>query len=459
MKSAPLHVVILAAGQGTRMKSALPKVLHPVGGKPMLGHVLDTARTLGAAVCHVVHGHGAEQVRKAFADVKDVVWSLQAQQLGTAHAVQQAMPQVPDEAVVLILYGDTPLIAADTLKDLLALAQKNLALLTVTLAQPKGYGRILRSKAGTVTGIVEENDASEKQKKITEVNTGVIAAPAKRLRGWLKKVKNNNKKGEFYLTDVVALAVKDKVAIKTVAAPNADEVEGVNDRLQLARMERVFQRAQAERLMRDGVYFADPARFDLRGTLKTGRDVKIDVGVVIEGDCELADGVQIGPYCVLKNVKLGAGTVVESHCVLEGAVSGVDAHIGPYARLRPGTELADHAKVGNFVETKKTKVGRGSKINHLSYVGDAVLGADVNVGAGTITCNYDGVNKHQTVMGDGAFIGSNSALVAPVTIGARATIGAGSVITKDAPEGQLTVARGKQLTLQGWKRPEKQPKN
>ena len=453
MKTAPLHVVILAAGQGTRMKSALPKVLHPVGGKPMLGHVLATARALGAAGCHVVHGHGAEQVRAAFTD-KDITWSLQAQQRGTAHAVQQALPAVPDEAQVLVLYGDTPLLPVAALQDLLAAAGKSLGVLTVALSNPKGYGRILRTR-GKVTGIVEENDASAKQKLITEVNTGVIAAPAKRLKAWLKKVRNDNQKGEFYLTDVVGLAVKDKLSVQTVSAPDAEEVEGVNDRVQLARMERVFQRREAQRLMRDGLYLADPARFDLRGSLKHGRDVKIDVGVVIEGDCELADGVHIGAYTMLKNVKLGAGTDVEAHCVLEGVVAGAQAHIGPFARLRPGTELADAAKVGNFVETKKAKVGRGSKINHLSYVGDAVLGADVNVGAGTITCNYDGVNKHQTVMGDGAFIGSNSSLVAPVSIGAGATIGAGSVISKDAPAEQLTVARGKQVSLPGWQRPQK----
>lgn len=452
--NAPVHVIILAAGQGTRMKSALPKVLHPVGGKPMLAHVLDTARAVGAAACHVVHGHGAEAVRAAFAEAKDIRWALQAQQFGTGHAVLQAMPGVPDDAVVVVLYGDTPLIGAETVRSLVAMAGKSLALLTVQLAQPKGYGRILRRK-GAVTGIVEENDASEKQKLITEVNTGVIAAPAKRLRGWLGKVRNNNKKGEYYLTDIVALAVKDKLKVQTLQAPSADEVEGVNDRLQLAQMERVYQRREALRLMREGIYLADPARFDLRGSLQHGRDVKIDVGVVIEGDCELADGVSIGAYTLLKNVKLGAGTEVEAHCVLEGVVSGSGAHIGPFARLRPGTELADKAKVGNFVETKKARVGRGSKINHLSYVGDAELGVDVNVGAGTITCNYDGVNKSKTVMGDGAFIGSNTALVAPVTVGAGATIGAGSVISKDAPAGELTVARSKQVTIPGWKRPQK----
>ena len=457
--SAPIHVVILAAGQGTRMNSALPKVLHPVGGKPMLGHVLDTARGVGAAACHVVHGHGAESVRAAFASARDVSWVLQARQLGTAHAVQQAMPGIPGEALVLVLYGDVPLISADTLNRLVAAAGKGMALVTVNLPEPKGYGRILRDAKKKVRGIVEENDASAAQKKITEVNTGLFAVPAKRLKKWLAQVRNHNAKKEYYLTDIVALAVRDKIAVNAVAAASADEVEGVNDRVQLARIERAYQRAQAEALMRAGLSLADPARFDLRGTLRHGRDVKLDVDVIIEGACEFADGVSIGPYCLLKNVKLGAGTVIEAHSVLDQAVTGKAAHVGPFARLRPGTELADGARVGNFVETKQAKVGKRSKINHLSYVGDAELGADVNVGAGTITCNYDGANKHQTKIGDGAFIGSNSALVAPVSVGAGATIGAGSVITKDAPAGELTVARGKQLSISGWKRPAKKSRD
>ena len=440
------------------MKSVLPKVLHPVGGRPMLGRVLEAARAAGVGASHIVHGHGAQQVRDWFAAAypqdSGVQWVLQAEQLGTGHAVQQAVPAIPDEATVLILYGDVPLISPETLRQLLAAAGKGLALLTVELDRPTGYGRILR-KGGAVVGIVEENDANARQKAIREVNTGLMAVNAKRLKGWLKKVRNDNAKGEYYLTDIVALAVKDRLKVASVQAASAEEVEGVNDRLQLARAERVHQRLQAERLLRDGLYLADPARFDLRGSLKHGRDVRIDVGVVIEGEVELADGVSIGPYCVLKDVTLGAGSVVEAHCVLEGVRGGSDAHIGPFARLRPGTELGDHSKVGNFVETKKARVGRGSKINHLSYVGDAVLGVDVNVGAGTITCNYDGVNKSQTTIGDKAFIGSNSSLVAPVTIGSGATIGAGSVITKDAPEAQLTVARAKQISLAGWQRPTK----
>jgi bifunctional UDP-N-acetylglucosamine pyrophosphorylase/glucosamine-1-phosphate N-acetyltransferase len=455
MNSVSVHTIILAAGQGTRMKSAQPKVLHAIGGKPMLGHVLDTAREAGAAAFHVVHGHGAEQVRQVFADAKDLSWALQEQQLGTGHAVQQSAPQVPDDALILVLYGDVPLISAQTLKALMEAARETLAIVTVQLEQPKGYGRILRDAAQRVTGIVEEKDASDAQKKITEVNTGLLAAPARLLKPWLGQIKNQNKNGEFYLTDVVGFAVRDGLQVQTVSAADAEEVEGVNDRAQLARMERVYQRRQAERLMREGVQIVDPARFDLRGMLLAGKDVKLDVGVIIEGVCEFGDNVSIGPYSIVKNTKLGTGTVVESHCVLDGVKGAADLHIGPYARLRPGTELADGARIGNFVETKQTTVGKGSKINHLSYVGDATLGVDVNVGAGTITCNYDGVNKHQTVIGDKVFIGSNSALVAPVNIGAGATIGAGSVISKDAAAGELTVARAKQTTIAGWKRPAK----
>ena len=454
-----IHTVILAAGKGTRMKSALPKVLHPIGGKPMLGHVLDAVASLGAHTSHVVHGHGAEQVRDWHANDaaanKSVNWVLQKDQLGTGHAVLQAMPKIPDDALVLVLYGDVPLISVQTLQNLIAAASKGLAILTVELNEPTGYGRILRNRTGAVVGIVEENDANARQKKITEVNTGLLAVSAKRLKNWLGKVKNNNAKGEYYLTDIVGLAVKDRTRVTAVSAASPDEVEGVNDRVQLARMERVYQRTQAERLMREGVHMADPSRFDLRGMLLPGKDVKIDVGVIVEGVCELGDNVSIGPYCVLKNVKLGAGSVVEAHSVLDGVKGGDDLHIGPFARLRPGTELADGVKVGNFVETKKSKVGKGSKINHLSYVGDAVLGVDVNVGAGTITCNYDGVKKHQTTIGDRAFIGSNTALVAPVVVGKGATIGAGSVIGKDAPEEALTVARAKQVSLPGWTRPTK----
>ncbi len=459
----PLHVIVLAAGQGTRMKSALPKVLHEIGGQPMLAHVLAAAQTLNAAGIHVVYGHGGEQVRSWFERTYPgelrVHWAPQQQQLGTAHAVAQALPQIPDTARVLILYGDVPLTSIETLRALEAAGRKTLALVTVEVPQPKGYGRILRSR-GTVTGIIEENDANARQRLIREINTGLMAMPAKRLKPWIAKVGNKNAKGEYYLTDIVAMAVKARLKVATVTATTAEEVEGVNDREQLARMERVFQQRQARALLQAGLSLADPARFDLRGELSHGRDVRIDVGCVLEGRVELADGVSIGPYCVLKNVRLGPDTVVESHSVLEGAVAGADTHIGPFARLRPGTELADEAKVGNFVETKQARVGRGSKINHLSYVGDAELGAAVNVGAGTITCNYDGANKHATRIGDGVFVGSNSSLVAPVTIGAGATIGAASVITKDVPADGLTLCRAReQKTYAAWKRPQKKAKH
>jgi bifunctional UDP-N-acetylglucosamine pyrophosphorylase/glucosamine-1-phosphate N-acetyltransferase len=455
-----LHVVILAAGQGTRMRSALPKVLHPVGGTPMLGHVLAAAAEAGAGHCHIVYGHGGEQVRAWQAGRElpmDVRWAQQAEQLGTGHAVTCAAPAVPDEAILLVAYGDVPLIRAETLQALAAAAQDALAIVTVELDQPRGYGRILRDVEGQVRGIVEEADASEAERAIHEINTGLMAAPARLFKPWLQRLRNDNRKGEYYLTDVVGFAVADGLPVRSVTAERPEEVEGVNDRAQLARAERVFQARQAEALMREGVALADPARFDLRGRVEAGRDVFLDVGCVLEGRVVLGDGVRVGPYCLLRDVELGAGSVVESHSVLEGVRSAEDVHIGPFARLRPGTVLARGAKVGNFVETKKATVGAGSKINHLSYVGDATLGRDVNVGAGTITCNYDGVNKHQTVIGDGAFIGSNSALVAPVTVGAAATIGAGSVISKDAPEGQLTVARGRQTSLPGWQRPKKKP--
>lgn len=454
----PLHVVVLAAGQGTRMKSALPKVLHPVGGRPMLAHVLDAAQALGASACHVVHGHGAQAVsdwHAAQAASQPLNWVLQAEQLGTAHAVAQALPAVPDHAQVMVLYGDVPLTSLATLQALRAAGAGGLALVTVTVPDPSGYGRILRDASSQVHGIREENDASAEQKRINEINTGLLCAPAALLKDWVARVGNHNAKGEYYLTDVVALAVESGHTVATVSARSAEEVEGINDRLQLARAERVYQRTQAERLLREGLQLADPARFDLRGNLRAGRDVRLDVGVVLEGEVELADGVQVGPYCVLRNVRLGPGSVVEAHSVLDGVTAGTGVHIGPFARLRPGTELADQARIGNFVETKQARIGRGSKVNHLSYIGDAELGSEVNVGAGTITCNYDGANKHQTRIGDQAFIGSNSALVAPLDIGAGATIGAGSTLTKDAPAGQLTVARGKQITVTGWKRPAK----
>ena len=460
---APLHCIVLAAGQGTRMNSELPKVLHAVGGRPMLAHVLDAAQALDAAAIHIVHGHGGDQVRawceRDAAGAARVRWAHQAEQKGTAHAVQQAMPEVPDDAVVLVMYGDVPLIAPATLQALLDAGRRTLAVLTVELADPTGYGRILRNRQGAVTGIVEEKDATMRQKRIGEVNTGFIAAPAKRLRAWLSKIRNDNAKGEFYLTDVVALAVKDRLKVATVAAASADEVEGANDRLQLARMERRYQAAQAQALLRAGLTLADPSRFDLRGTLVHGRDVVVDVGCVFEGRVELGDGVRIGPYCVLRDVRIGAGSIVDAHSVLENAVAGRDCRIGPFARLRPQAQLADEVHVGNFVEVKNVRVGRASKANHLAYLGDGEVGSGVNIGAGTIFCNYDGANKHRTVIEDDAFIGSDSQLVAPVRVGKGATVGAGSTIVRDVPAGGLTVCRAReQKTYPSWQRPRKKPK-
>lgn len=458
MSPDPLHVVILAAGQGTRMKSAKPKVLHAIAGKPMLDHVLGTARALGSAACHVVVGHGGEKVRQWFASAYpgdgSVSFVEQAQQLGTAHAVQQAMPGVPDAARVLVLYGDVPLIEASSLRELLDASAQGLGILTAELEDPYGYGRIVR-RAGAVQSIVEERDATPAQRRIREINTGVIAAPAKRLRGWLAKIRNDNAKGEFYLTDSVRLAVRDRVKIATVQAASVDEVLGVNDRLQLAAQERAFQRRMAEALMRQGVGVADPARLDVRGSLLCGQDVRLDVGVVIEGEVELGDGVSVGPYTVLKNVKVGADTRIESHCVMDSAIVGRDCRIGPYARLRPEARLADQVRVGNFVEIKKSTMGHASKANHLAYIGDATVGARVNIGAGVITCNYDGAHKHQTVIGDDAFIGTDTQLIAPVTIGAGAYIAAGSSISKDAPPEQLTICRAREQRSLPWKKPVK----
>lgn len=451
----PLHVVILAAGQGTRMKSTLPKVMHEIGGRPMLGHVLSTAQALGADACHVVVGHGADAIKTwATKRGQTLAFATQDQQLGTAHAVSQAMPQIPDAARVLILYGDVPLIEASTLSELLEAASAGLAVLTSDVPDPYGYGRILR-RGGAVQGIVEEKDATPAQRRITEINTGVMAAPAKRLRAWLEKIRNDNAKREYYLTDAVRLAVRDRVAVKTVRAGSPEEVLGVNDRLQLAAQERVFQRRQAEALMRQGAGVRDPQRFDLRGSLLCGQDVQLDIGVVIEGEVELGDHVYVGPYTLLKNCKIGAGTRVEGHCVIDSALVGRDCRIGPFARLRPDARLADQVHVGNFVEIKKSTLGEGAKANHLAYVGDATVGKRVNIGAGVITCNYDGVNKHQTVIGDDAFIGTDTQLIAPVTIGHGAYIAAGSSISRDAPPEQLTICRAREQRSVAWKRPKK----
>ena len=449
-----LHVIILAAGEGKRMRSSRPKVLQPIAGQPMLAQVIAAARALDPAGIHIVYGHGGDQVRAAFADQADLHWAEQAQQLGTGHAVEQAMPQVPDAATVLVLYGDVPLIRSETLQRLLA-APGRLAVLVAELDDPTGYGRIVRDAEGRVAAIVEHKDANDEQRRLRAVNTGIIAAESTALKRWLSHLSNDNAQGEYYLTDVFAAAASEFSAAEIVLVSEAIEAEGANDPWQLAQLERAFQLRQARAICAQGARLLDPARFDQRGTVSVGRDVEIDVDVVLEGDVELGDGVSIGPFTRLKDVKLGAGTLVRAHCDLEGVVTEGAAQIGPYARLRPGTVLADGVHIGNFVETKKARLGPGSKANHLSYLGDAEIGAAVNIGAGTITCNYDGVNKSTTVIADGAFIGSNSALVAPVKIGAGATIGAGSVITKDAPEDALTVARGRQQTLEGWRRPTK----
>ena len=460
MNTASLHCIVLAAGKGTRMKSALPKVLHPIAGRPMLAHVLEAARALGAVGTHVVYGHGGDAVR-AYFDEHDLrfdglEWVRQSEQLGTAHAVKQAMPKIPNGARVLVLYGDVPLIRPETLRRLIAEAGDGLGLLTVELDDPGGYGRIVRDARFKVKRIVEDKDANARQKAIREVNTGVLTAPASALRAWLERIGNDNAKGEYYLTDVVGLAVDDKQRVAAVTASSAAEVEGVNDRLQLAHQERVFQAAAAERLLRAGLGLADPSRFDLRGELEFGHDVNLDVGVIIEGKVSLGDGVRIGPYCVLRDVEIAAGTQIAAHSLIESARIGRDCRIGPFARIRPDTVLEDEVHIGNFVETKKTQIGRGSKANHLSYLGDAQIGSGVNIGAGTITCNYDGSNKHTTVIENGAFVGSNTSLVAPVRVGSKATVGAGSVLTRDAPDGALTIARSReQKSYTNWQRPSK----
>ena len=452
--SGSLHVIILAAGEGKRMRSARPKVLQPIAGQPMLAQVIAAARALQPAGIHIVHGHGGEQVQAAFAGEADLQWAHQAQQLGTGHAVEQAMPGIPDAATVLVLYGDVPLIRAETLQRLLATPGR-LAVLVAELEDPTGYGRIVRDAEGRVAAIVEQKDADEEQRRIRVVNTGIIAAESTALKRWLAQLSNDNAQGEYYLTDVFASAAAEFSAAEMVLVTDPLEVEGANDPWQLAQLERAFQRRQARALCAQGARLLDPSRFDQRGTVTVGRDVEIDVDVILEGTVELGDGVSIGPFTRLKDVKLGAGTLVRAHCDLDGVVAEGAAQIGPYARLRPGTVLADGVHVGNFVETKKAVLGVGSKANHLTYLGDAVVGSGVNIGAGTITCNYDGVNKSLTTIEDGVFVGSNSSLVAPVTLGQGATIGAGSVISKNAPANELTVSRARQLTVEGWQRPKK----
>ncbi len=453
----PLSVVILAAGQGKRMVSDLPKVLQPLAGRPLLRHVIETARLLGPDAIHVVHGHGGERVRKAIPDT-DIHWVLQAEQLGTGHAVLQAMPAIPDSHVVLVLYGDVPLVRKTTLAELTSRAGKSsLALLTAVLPDPAGYGRVIRDTSGRVARIVEHKDANHKELAVAEANTGLLAAPAGGLRRWLSTLGRDNAQREYYLPDCIVAAVREGVAVEAVIAASATEVLGVNDKLQLAEVEAARRRDRAAGLMRAGVTIVDPARVDIRGEVQCGRDVVLDINVILEGKVRIGDRAHIGPGSVLRDCEIGADTEVRANCVIDGATTGSRCVIGPFARLRPGTRLADEVHVGNFVEVKNTELGAGSKANHLTYLGDASIGSGVNVGAGTVTCNYDGADKHRTTIGDGAFIGSGTMLVAPVTVGADAIIGAGSTITKPAPAGKLTLERSRQQTLANWKRPRKKP--
>jgi len=453
-----LEVIILAAGKGTRMYSVLPKVLHRLAGKTLVEHVIDTARQLGTDVVHVVYGYGGEQVPQTLQSLP-VQWAKQEPQMGTGHAVQQAMPAVRGD-IVLVLYGDVPLTRVDTLRTLVAAALGgSLAVLTANLEDPTGYGRIIRNGQGRVVRIVEQKDATESEKAIREVNTGILAAPAEKLRGWLAMLRNENAQKEYYLTDVISLAVADGVSVATVQPGAEWEILGVNSKKQLSELERVHQRNLADRLMEAGVTLMDPARLDVRGTLTCGQDVVIDVNVVIEGQVTLGNRVKVGPNNVLKNCTIGDDTDIQPNCVIEDSTIGNGCRVGPFARLRPANRVANQVHIGNFVELKNSEIRDGSKMNHLSYIGDSTVGTKVNIGAGTIVCNYDGANKHHTNIGDNAFVGSNSALVAPVNIGAGATIGAGSVISKDAPDNELTLTRAKQITIPGWKRPQKKPKD
>jgi len=449
-----LEIIILAAGQGKRMRSKLPKILHPLAGRPLLAHVLATARALTPRRIVVVHGNGAEQVRAAFADAQ-VEWALQAEQLGTGHAVQQAMPSISPDADVLILYADVPLVRAATLKQLLDAGRDGLAVITAEVADPTGYGRIVRQASGDVARIVEQRDASSDELTLREINAGFMAMSARRLSGWLGRLTNRNAQKEYYLTDVVSLAVAEGVPVRAVKVEDRWEVAGVNSKGELAAIERQYQVKAAQRLLDEAVTLADPARIDVRGELSCGTDVAIDVNCVFEGRVTLADGVRIGPNCLLRNVRIGPGTDILAFSHLEDSEIGARCRLGPYARLRPGNSLGDEVHVGNFVEVKASRIGKGSKANHLSYIGDTDVGAKVNVGAGTITCNYDGATKSRTIIEDDCFIGSDATLVAPVRIARGSYIGAGSTISKDTPPDQLTVARARQVSVPSWKPPKK----
>ncbi len=447
----PLNIVILAAGKGTRMYSDKPKVLHALAGKPLVQHVLDCAVALKPQQICVVYGHGGEAVPHAMQQY-DARFVLQQPQLGTGHALQQAMPHLDDEGSTLVLYGDVPLIQHSTLHQMQQ-AGEGLVLLTVNLANPSGYGRIVRDTQGDVQSIIEEKDATAEQREICEVNTGILLAPTKLLRGWLAQLHNNNSQGEYYLTDIVGMAVQQGVAVHTVQPSQEWEIHGINSKSQLMVLERTWQLVEASRLLVQGVTLADASRIDVRGRLNCGRDVEIDVGCIFEGEVSLGDNVRVGAYSVIRNSRIAAGTVIAPYSHIDRSEVGANCHIGPYARLRPGTMLSEDVHIGNFVEVKNSQIAAHSKANHLSYIGDSTVGSRVNIGAGTITCNYDGANKHRTVIGDDVFIGSDTQLVAPVTVGRGSTIGAGSTITRDTPEDELTLSRSKQLTVAGWKRP------
>lgn len=447
-------VVILAAGKGKRMYSSMPKVLHPIAGEPMLAHVIRTARALDPQRLIVVYGHGGEQVRAAITD-EDIVWVEQKEQLGTGHALKMALPELPQTGTTLVLYGDVPLTRADTLRTLLDAAGEGMAVLTDLVDNPAGYGRIVRDAAGHPVAIVEDKDCDDAQRAIREINTGILALPNANLAGWLGRLGNQNAQGEYYLTDVLGMAHGDGQRVGSAVVPHSWEAAGVNNKVQLAQLERIHQHNIAQSLMQGGVTLADPARIDVRGTLECGRDVAIDVNCVFEGRVELGEGVSIGAHCVLKNVSVAAGTRIAPFSLLEDASVGPDCRVGPFARLRPGAELAARVHIGNFVEVKKSQIGEGSKVNHLTYIGDASIGRAVNVGAGCVTVNYNGVDKFRTVVEDNVFVGSGTLMVAPVTLETGSTIGAGSVINKTAPAGQLTVARARQVTVPGWQRPQK----